>query len=92
MMNRVGSAALEATIASFIVWLARQRAPLPGRCHSSTTVERFLRWQQVQRDLGTDHTEDSYCAQLRRTGAGDAEVATIHAAIDQFRRYLRTAS
>jgi len=29
---------------------------------------------------------------LRRSGAGDAEVAAIHAAIDQFRRYLRAAS
>jgi len=92
MTNRVGSTALEATIASFIVWLARQRAPLPGRCHSPNTIERFLRWQQLQRDLGDDHTEDSYCAHLRRHGASDAEVATTRAVIDQFRRYLHSTS
>jgi hypothetical protein len=83
--------ALDATIAGFIVWLARQHSPLPARSHCPNTVERFLRWQHAQRDRGTDHTEDAYCAELHRAGASDAEVATTRDTIGKFRRYLTAA-
>lgn len=84
------SVSLDAMIAGFIVWLARQRAPLPGRSHCPNTVERFLRWQHLQRERGADHTEDAYCAELRGAGASHAEIAPIRASIAQFRRYLQT--
>ncbi|HEV7790293.1 MAG TPA: hypothetical protein VGP05_14900 [Pseudonocardia sp.] len=88
MTDLAGPGALDATIAGFIVWLARQHSPLPGRSHSPNTVERFLRWQHTQRDRDAAHTEDAYCDELRRRGASDAEVATIRETIGKFRRYL----
>jgi hypothetical protein len=91
MTDVAGSMSLDAMIAGFIVWLARQRAPLPGRSHCPNTVERFLRWQHLQRERGADHTEDAYCAELRRAGASSAEITPIRASIEQFRRYLQAA-
>ena len=90
MTEVAGSVSLEATIAGFIVWLARQHAPLPGRRHCPNMVERFLRWQHLRRERGEDYTEDAYCAELHRAGASSAEIAPIRAAIAQFRRYLQT--
>ncbi|HEX4362026.1 MAG TPA: hypothetical protein VH141_31130 [Pseudonocardia sp.] len=90
MTDIAESMALDAMIAGFIVWLARQRTPLPGRSHCPNTVERFLRWQHLQRERGADHTEDAYCAELRNAGASHAEIAPIRASIAQFRRYLQT--
>ncbi|HEX4246821.1 MAG TPA: hypothetical protein VH008_03075 [Pseudonocardia sp.] len=90
MTEVAGSVAPHAMIAGFIVWLARQRAPLLGRRHCPNTVERFLRWQHLRREQGADHTEDAYCAELSRGGATSAELVPIRAAIAQFRRYLQT--
>ena len=88
MTELAGPVALEVALAGFIVWLARQRSPLPTRSRCPNAVERFLRWQHVARARGGDATQDTYCAELLLGGASEAEVAAARGAIDQFRRFL----
>ena len=94
MTEVAGSVALDAMIAGFIVWLARQRAPLLGRRHCPNTVERFLRWQHLRREQGEDHTEDAYCAELRRTAIGPfkAEDAGRELTLDQIAELVPTTA
>jgi hypothetical protein len=53
-------------------------------------VERFLRWQRDQREHHASHLEDDYYAHIQRSGSNVAHVVQVRAAIDLFRRYLRT--
>jgi hypothetical protein len=83
------SESIEAAIASFIVWLARQHASAEERRQAPSAVERFLRWQRHQRTHGRDHGEHAYYDELRRSGASDAQVALAREAIRWLEHYLR---
>jgi len=76
-------------MASFIVWLARQREPLPVPTQCPSEVERFLRWQRAQRERDCDSRVDTYLSERRDGGASDGEIAVTSEAIERFQRYLR---
>jgi hypothetical protein len=82
---------IEETMAGFIVWLARRRAPLVQRRRCVDSVELFLRWQHDQCEQGESHCgEDTYYAEMRRAGADDAQVTDVRTAVGMFRHYLIT--
>jgi hypothetical protein len=81
---------VEAIMAGFIVWLAHQHSPVTHRPRCADAVERFLRWRRDQREREVSHLEDEYYAQMQRSGANLAHVVQVRAAIELFRRYLRT--
>jgi hypothetical protein len=81
---------VESIMAGFIVWLARHHSSLTQRGRYADAVERFLRWQRDQHEHHASHSEDDYCAHLRRGGSNAAHVVQVRAAIELFRRYLRT--
>jgi len=86
--SRTGS--VEASMAGFIVWLARHHTSLTQRGRYADAVERFLRWQHDQREHHSSHLEDDYYAHMQRTGSNVAHVVQVRSAIELFRRYLRT--
>jgi len=79
---------IETSMASFIVWLARQRESLPVRAQCPSEVERFLRWQRAQREWDRDSRVDTYLSDRRARGASDGEIAVTSEAIERFQRYL----
>ena len=80
------------TVAGFIVWLARRRAPLVQRRRSVKSVELFLRWHHDQRERCDPRCgEDAYYADMRLAGADDAQVTEVRTAVGIFRHYLITA-
>jgi hypothetical protein len=88
MSDVVESMAVEASMASFIVWLARQREPLPVRTQCPGEVEPFLRWQRAQRELDGDSRVEAYLSERRALGASNGEIAVTSEAIERFQRYL----
>ncbi|WP_445189198.1 hypothetical protein ACTXG6_19295 [Pseudonocardia sp. Cha107L01] len=91
MINSDDSAAIGATAAGFIVWLARQNAPHEQREYSPANVEQFLRWRCDQQANGSADDEDSYAAQLEQQGVPEVRVAEARSAIALLRQYLRSA-
>jgi hypothetical protein len=88
MSEVVESTSLEASIASFIVWLARQREPLAVRTQCPSEVERLLHWQRDQRERGRDFSADAYLCSRRARGASDGEIAVAAESIGHFQHYL----
>jgi hypothetical protein len=84
-----GSESIEEVVAGFIVWLARQRAPVEVRHQAPSAVERFLRWGRDQRVRGRDDCEEAYHDELRARGAADPEITTSHEAIALLVGYRR---
>lgn len=80
--------AVEMSMASFIVWLARQRESLSVRTQCPSEVERFLRWQRAQRERDCDSRVAAYLSERRARGATDGEVAVTSEALERFQRYL----
>jgi hypothetical protein len=64
---------VEATVAGFIVWLARQHIPFDQRQRCPDIVQRFLRWQHGQHEQGNSYSEDTYCTQMTLRGASAAQ-------------------
>jgi hypothetical protein len=92
MTTAASPPSIEATVAGFIVWLARRRAPLVQRRRCVDSVELFLRWQHGQRERAEPRCgEDTYYAQMRHTGADDAQITEVRTAVGMFRHYLITA-
>lgn len=90
MTTAPSAPSIEATMAGFIVWLARRRAPVVQRRRCIEAVELFLRWQHDQRERGEPRcSEDAYYAELRQAGAG-AHESEVRAAVGMFRHYLLT--
>jgi hypothetical protein len=81
---------VEASMAGFIVWLARHHTSSTQRGRYAEAVERFLRWQRDQREHHASYSEDDYYAHMQRCGSNVAHVVQVRAAIELFRRYLRT--
>jgi hypothetical protein len=82
------SHAVETSMASFIVWLAKQRESRPVRARCPGEVERFLRWQRDQREQDQDVSPDAYLAERQSSGAGASEIAVASDSIAHFQRYL----
>jgi hypothetical protein len=80
------SSSIESAVAGFIVWLARQHAPVDDRRQCPNAIERFLRWQREQEQ---SHNEDTYYAYMRSCGANEFQISEARAAIGLFRSYLR---
>jgi hypothetical protein len=92
MTTAASAPSIEATMAGFIVWLSRRRAPLVQRRRCVDSVELFLRWQHHQRERGeTRCSEDIYYVDMRHAGADDAQITELRTAIGMFRHYLITA-
>jgi len=92
MTTAASRLSIEATVAGFSGWLARRRAPLMQRRRCVDSVELFLRWQHDQRERGQPCCgEDDYYAQMRHTGADDAQITEVRTAVGMFRHYLITA-
>lgn len=88
MSNSEVSTSIEATVAGFIVWLARQSPPPDQRQYCPTHVERFLRWRYEQQTQGASHDAGSYYARMGRSGEQEARIAEARTAITLLRRYL----
>ena len=89
MTTATSQSSVEATVAGFIVWLARRQPVLAQRQRCAGSVEVFLRWQRVQRERGEARcTEDAYYEQLSDLGATNAQVTEARTAIGLFRHYL----
>ena len=88
MSDVVESLPVEASMASFIVWLARQREALAVRTQCPSEVERLLRWQRAQREQDGDSRVDAYLSERRARGASNGEIAVAAEAIERFQRYL----
>jgi hypothetical protein len=81
---------VEASMAGFIVWLARHHTSPTQRGRYADAMERFLRWQRDQREHHASYSEDDYYAHMQRNGSNVAHVVQVRSAIELFRRYLRT--
>jgi hypothetical protein len=73
---------VEASMAGFIVWLARHHWSLTQRGRYAEVVERFLRWQRDQREHHASHSEDDYYAHMQRSASNAAHVFQVRAAIE----------
>jgi hypothetical protein len=88
MAKVVESKPVEASMASFIVWLARQHQPLSVRTQCPREVELFLCWQRDQRKQECVASVDAYLSERRTRGASDGEINIASDAISHFQRYL----
>jgi hypothetical protein len=79
----------EATMASFIVWLAGQRVPDVRRYHTHEEVDRFLRWSNA-RHMGLLDPRTatwSYLTEMRAAGFSEDMMANIWASLSLFLDY-----
>ena len=88
MADVVESKPVEVSMASFIVWLARQGESLPVRTQCPREVELFLRWQRDQRERECVPSVEAYLSERRSRGASDGEIAVTSGAVGHFQRYL----
>ncbi|GAA5147616.1 hypothetical protein GCM10023321_08690 [Pseudonocardia eucalypti] len=80
---------VDATLAGFIVWLARQhRQTNDERERCVTHVARFLDWRFEQRAKGGALDQNLYLGALGRENQPDAFVAEAHTAIALLHHYL----
>jgi hypothetical protein len=84
MPNAVTDTSVEATMVSFIVWLARKRPSGDERRHCPERVERFFRWQHQQPTHGSEHHEAAYYAQLSQAGASETQLQEARTAVGLF--------
>jgi hypothetical protein len=79
-------------VASFIVWLARQRPTGDERRCCPERLDRFLRWQHQQHDQDGESDEAAYYEHLSQGGASDFQLKDARAAIGLFGQYLLAAT
>jgi hypothetical protein len=92
MTKALTSTSVDASVAGFIVWLARQRLSGDERRYCPERVGRFLRWQYQQHDQDGESDEAAYYAYLSQAGASDIQLTDARAAIGLFGQYLLAAN
>lgn len=100
-MDGSADAAVEAKVAGFIVWLAREARQVDKHEREPCVIhaDRFLYWCAGRQLEASAAAEDAYLAELSRRGDAtvaetavtEASVADARAAIGLLRQYLATS-
>lgn len=89
-MDGPADASVEAKVAGFIVWLAREgrRVEKKDREPCVGHADRFLYWCAGRQVEGTAADQDAYLAELSRGRESEASVGEARTAIALLRQYL----